>query len=133
MTTPKCLQTIQDDIVQLGWIASGEVAFHIFPPDDDDPAWHLYAFPHAQDGVRSSKAFSLELTLITERLDTVTSILFDTGTENNAPPSVRIRGVMGKTPVMVCILERPVEFEKEPARGATTDFLIIPASVSAEI
>jgi hypothetical protein len=57
--------------------------------------------------------FFLELGLITDRMNKVTSILFDTGTEENAPPSVRVRGIVGTTTVMVCVLQAPVEFEKQ--------------------
>src|SRR5689334_11631767 len=103
MKAPNILRKIHDDILHLGWLPPGEVEFQVFPPDEDDPAWHFYDFPRRKEG-GPTEPFSLELTLITDRLDQVTSILFDTGTEPNAPPSVRIRGMVGKTAVMVCVL-----------------------------
>ena len=107
MTTPKILQTIQDDIANLGWVPPGGAEFQVFVPDDDDVAWHLYAFPRVKEGDDGVTPFFLELTLITDRLTQVTSIVFDTGTEPGEPPSVRIRGVVGKMAVMICVLHCP--------------------------
>lgn len=83
--------------------------------------------------MRTFKPFSLELTLITDRLDTVTAITFDTGTEENSPPSVRLRGVAGKTPVMICVLQRPIQFEEGAANQSEQEVLTILDSVSRQI
>ena len=111
MKTPKILQQIQNDIVHLGWVPPGEVEFQVFAPDHDDPAWHLYASPRLKEGEDGATPFFLELTIISDRLDQVTSILFDTGTEEGELCSVRMRGMVGKVPVMICVLQRPAKFE----------------------